>query len=273
MDVINNSPLRNGNFTSSEIVALHSMGSREMTEQELIQHKKDNPKSKKKNIESWPGPAAITYIEECNMERRLLRSISDETNARPLSWGTLLERKAFEALGLEYTLNSSETSVHPTIKYWSGSADGFKYDEGKTVVDIKCPISLKSFCTLVGCKTIEEVRENHKDGDKYFWQLVSNAIINDCKYAELIVYMPYLEELDSIREMASNWDGPDQHRFMWISLGQDSELPHLLREAYYKNINVIRFEVSEADKKLLTERVLMAGTKLIPFFVPSSTKI
>ncbi len=283
METINNNPLRNGNFTSSEIVALLSMGSREMTERELENHKKDNPKSKKRNIESWPGAAAITYIEECNMERRLLRSITDESNARPLSWGTLTERKAFATLGTEYSLNSQETTVHPTISYWSGSADGFKYDEGKTVVDIKCPVSLKSFCTLVDCivmvevdgvwvqdgaQSIANVRERHKEGEKYYQQLVSNAILNDCKYAELIVYMPYLEELDSIRELASNWDGVDQHKFMWIGLAQDCELPHLLLNGYYKNINVIRFEVPETDKKLLTERVLMAGTKLNQFFKP-----
>jgi hypothetical protein len=236
-----------------------------MTEAELTQHKNDFPKSRKKNIESWPGDAALTYIEECNMERRLGRSISDESNARPLLWGSLAESKAFELLGLEYTLNSQDTISHPKIPYWSGSADGFKYDEGKTVIDIKCPWTLKSFCQLADCKTIEEVRKNHKDGEKFYYQLVSNAVINDCKYAELIIYMPYFSELDSIRDMASNYDGIDQGKFIWVTY-PDTSLPYIHDGGYYKNIHKIRFEVPKEDKILLTDTVLRAGKLLEPFF-------
>ena len=39
------------------------------------------------------GAPAKTYIEECNFERKLERSISDESNAKPFSWGQLLERR------------------------------------------------------------------------------------------------------------------------------------------------------------------------------------
>src|SRR6186713_1406515 len=119
---------RVGNFTSSEIVALTKTGSRPMTEEEKEAHKKANPKSRKTTIESWPGEAAITYIEEKNMERRLGRSIDDEKSAKPLIWGKLLEGHVFDKLGLEYTLSSTETIVHPTIPYWSGSPDGDKED-------------------------------------------------------------------------------------------------------------------------------------------------
>ncbi len=66
--------VRVGNFTSSEIVALVSKG---------------------KEKGSF-GKPALTYIEECNMERRLLRSVTDDVSARPLSWGLLVENIAFE---------------------------------------------------------------------------------------------------------------------------------------------------------------------------------
>lgn len=227
---------RIGNFTSSEIFALTTKG----------------------KIEGSFGKPALTYIDECNMERRLGRSLNDESNARPLIWGKFLESRAFELLGLEYILSSDETIVHPEISFWSGSKDGEKLDEGKTVIDIKCPITLKSFCQIVDCKTIEEVRENHRDGEKYYWQLVSNAILTKSKYAELIVYLPYRSELNAIREMASNFDG-DQNKIAWIGFAEDNELPYLIDGGHYKNLNIIRFEVPESDKKFLTERVIKAG--------------
>lgn len=63
MSVLKNT-LRHGNFTSSEIVALTTKG---------------------KAKDSF-GKPALTYIEEKNMERRLGRSITTESNAKPLVW-------------------------------------------------------------------------------------------------------------------------------------------------------------------------------------------
>lgn len=265
-----NNKLRTGNFTSSEIVALTTTGSREMTEQEFMDHKKQFPKSRKKTIESWPGKPALTYIEETKMERRLGRSLTDEVNARPLIWGKLIESRVFDLLGLEYVLTSQETTQHPTIPYWVGSKDGIKHDEGKTVMDIKAPLTLKSFCQLVdplyngltGMDAMNIIRDNHKDGDKYYWQLVSNSIIEETQFAELIVYVPYFSELPEIRHMAGNVSGDQMGKHYWIAMAQDDELPFLLDGGYYKNLNVIRFEVPEADKALLTDCVKKAGEML-----------
>lgn len=264
------SPLRNGNFTSGEIVALLSMGSREMTESELEQYKKEFPKGRKKNIESWPGKAAVTYIEECNMERRLGRSLTDESNARPLSWGKLLERRVFDLLGIEYRLCSDQTLSHPEIGCWFGTPD---IDKKETTGDIKCPMTLKSFCLLVdplynglsGLKAMNLVRDNHPDGEKFYWQIVSNSILSGSKYGELISYMPYKSELEIIRELALNIDDPRQYVYKWIGFATDDEIPWLPDGGYYKNINVIRFEVPEEDKQLLTERVVAASKELKEF--------
>jgi hypothetical protein len=96
MSVLNNE-IRIGNFTSSEIVALTKKGKGAM----------------------GFGAPAITYIEETNMERRLGRSLTDESRARPLTWGKLLESRAFDLLPLEYSLSSQDSIQHPTIPYWS----------------------------------------------------------------------------------------------------------------------------------------------------------
>lgn len=243
--MINNSA-RIGNFTSSEIVALTA---------------------KARDKKSF-GTAALTYIEETNMERRLCRSLTDEVNARPLTWGKLLEYHVFDQLGLEYQLISNETIVHPEINYWSGSPDGETED---SVSDIKCPLTLKSFCQLVqpiydgltGIDAMAAIRENHKDGEKFYWQLVSNAILLKKKFAELIVYMPYLSEIPAIKMLASAVDGDKASKHYWIAMALDDELPFLIDGGYYKNLNIIRFEVPESDKKLLTDCVLEAGKMLI----------
>lgn len=239
---------RIGNFTSSEIAALMTEG----------------------RTAGTLGKPALTYVNECNMERNLGRSIDTELNARAVTWGQLVEKRVFELLGLEYQLVSKDTVIHPKYSFWSGSPDANKFDEGKTVVDIKSPLTLKSFCQLVepiysgleGIEAINHVYDNHKDGAKYYWQLISNAILVGAKYAELIVYCPYLSELESIRDLARMSDGEKQYRYFWLNSAPDDELPFLIEGGYYRNINVIRFEVPEADKVALTERVLKCSELL-----------
>jgi hypothetical protein len=248
-------PIRNGNFNSSEIVALTTSG----------------------KVKDSFGKPAFTFIDECNMERRLQRNLCDESNARPLSWGKLVERRVFDLLGTDYDLRSLETLQHPTIDCWVGSPDGFRYpNETKAVCDFKCPLTLKSFCQLVDAWTkggIEQVRADHKDGEKFYWQLVSNACITGCEFAELIVYAPYKSELEEIRELARNIDVANPYKFLWIAAAMDDELPFLVDGGYYKNINVMRFEVPFLDKQFLTERVLLAREMLIPTSVTETVVI
>jgi hypothetical protein len=241
--MINNTH-RIGNFTSSEIVALTTKG---------------------KDKKSFGAPA-LTYIKETNMERLLGRSLTTEADARPLSWGKLLEPLVFDRLGIEYVLSSKETIVHPTIPFWAGSPDGRTID---ATVDFKAPLTLKSFLQLVqplyegltGMDAMNAVREEHKDGEKFYWQIVSNATIQGNRFGELIVYMPYLSELQEIRTTARHHE--QAGKFKWVDYASDDELPYLIDGGHYKNLNIIRFEIPEADKKLLTDCVLKAGEMLL----------
>ena len=98
----------------------------------------------------------------------------------------------------------------------------------------------------------------HKDGQKYYWQIVSNACINDMKYGELVVYMPYQSELLEIRKLA---DG--NSALYWLNFATEDEIPYIKDCGYFKNVNIIRFEIPETDKILLKEAVLKAGKMLI----------
>jgi hypothetical protein len=255
MESIYQNTERIGNFTSSEIVALTKNG------------------KAKDSI----GEPAFTYVEECNMERRLGRNLSSEAETRPIIWGKFIEKRVFDLLDFDYIHTSQTTLSHPTIPYWKGSPDFLNND---AVCDAKCPTSLESFCQLVDAYfekdengvyqmvhpalTIEAVRKNHKDGEKFYWQLVSNACIKGLKYAELIVYVPYRSELEIIREMAANYNG-DQNKIAWINWASDDELPYLIEGGHYQNLNIIRFEVPQADKDFLTKRVIELSKFLEPW--------
>lgn len=249
---------RVGNFSSSEIVALTEV-----------------------NAKGEFNKPAYTYIEECNIERRLGASIETEQTVRAFSWGKIIEKYVHEEiLGLEYSLSSQETFVHPEIDYWVGSPDGEK-EIDDTLTDIKGPLTKKSFCKLVaplyeglqGMDAFNAIRNGldkpkiskHNDGDKFYWQLVSNTCIKNRKYAELIVFMPYLRELEKIREFAAAIDDPlEQRQYYWIHVASDDELPWIPEGGYYKNLNIIRFEVPKADKIFLKQQVKKGGDLLIP---------
>lgn len=241
---INNSTVRVGNFTSSEIFNLMTLN-----------RKGDDF-----------GAPALTYIEETNFKRLLGRSLNSDMNSRPTSWGNLVEAFVFDNIGLDFTYSSQITDIHPKIKYWVGSKDGTREGKNRSVIDIKCPFTMKSFVQLVkplydgltGIEAMSAVRESSKDGDKYYWQLVSNAIINGCDFAELIVYCPYKSSLPKITALAEG--NPD---VKWIAYASDSELPYLPDNGYFKDINIIRFEIPQSDKDLLTATVLKAGEMLI----------
>lgn len=251
--------IRNGNFNSSEIFALTTVDRKG----------------------TGFGEPAYTFIEETNYERMLGRAITDEVQARPLSWGNLVEQQVFSLLGPEYILTSGQTHQHPEIPYWVGTEDGEKRDKGGTVFDIKSPITLTSFCKLVtplllgfsGLEAMNMIREGydykgstfkkHKDGQKFYWQLISNACIRGLKYCELIPYMPYKHELDDIKMLAMNASGEDIAKYSWINFAREDELPFIPEGSKYKNKYVIRFEAPQKDKDLLKSKVLEAGKMLI----------
>jgi hypothetical protein len=283
--------IRNGNFNSSEIVALTAMGERLMTAEELAARPKSGKGSRTTIVEDDQsfGDAAVTFITECNMERLLGRSITDEVDSNPLLWGKLLERYVHAQLGMSYEYFSDQTKQHPEIKSWVGTADFFNH-LFKAIVDSKCPWTLKSFCALVdpwyagkrGAEYWDAIingwtdnqglwRKPHPDAKKYYNQIVSNACIYGAEIGELIVFMPYKSELDVIRELANSYG--IEHEFFKFWNKPDNKLPHLIDGGHYKNLNVFRFDIPSIDKQFLTNRVKLAEKKLIPVEVKELVEV
>ncbi len=312
--------LRFGHLTSSEVVCLTGeMGLTEKQEEELAKYltrKADHiagiPKvkpltaimeaklkelQKEKDKPSLPK-AALTYIGQTLMERRLGKKVDSDAFSRPTTWGKLIEWHVQQKkLGLEYSLMGTDVLINPDLNYHRGSPDCIKEN---TVCDIKGPFTLNSFCLLVdplyfgltgmdamnairfgfysknGKGYLEEQEDSfkhqpHPDGNKYYFQLVSNSILAKAKYAELIVYVPSEEEVknqdeadeNSLKHSAYNYDGGDQNQFTWIEhLNSYDQLPYLTKDSKYESKNIINFLVPEEDKLFLMERINMAGKYL-----------
>lgn len=230
---------RIGNFTSSEIYKLTTTG---------------------KGVNGF-GTAAITYIEEKNLERKLGRSIKTEAYSKSMAWGNLIESYVFEKkLGIEYELLSKSTDVHPIIKYWSGSKDLIV--RRKKIGEIKC-YEPKHFAEYTDALLSKDTQIIKKECPEEYWQMISNAIINCVPNAEAVTYIPYKSELSKIREYASNYDCPDPWKYRFIAESEDDSLPYIPDNGYYQDLNRFEFEVPKEDKDFLTERVRLAGTMLI----------
>lgn len=231
---------RIGNFTSSQIYRLMSKGRGNFSLSNV-------------------GASYHSYIEEKKMEVRMGRSIGVDVHTQAMAWGKFMEMYVFSLIGLEYQITSLTTDVHPTIKRWSGSKDLIV--PGVKVSDIKCyqPKKFGEYTDAMLRGDIEELKSKYP---QEYWQLISNAIINEVDGAEAITFMPYENELEEIREMAENYDGADQWKYRFISENDKASLPYLPNDGYYKNLNKFEFDIPQEDKDILTARVEMAIVEL-----------
>lgn len=228
---------RVGRFTSSEIYRLMAKG-----------------------VGGRPSKITLSYIEEKRMELRLGRSLNSDVSARSTTWGTLLEKMVASKLDpLKYRYCSSETIVHPNIGAWAGTPDFLTVN---AVVDAKCPFTMKSFCQLADISIAADVEKFRSEKPEYYWQLVSNSVLADKKRAELIVYCPYIDELEAIRELFSDIDESEQNKFAWIFFAGDADLPYVLSGGYYQNMYSFEFEVPEIDREDLISAVVEASKQL-----------
>lgn len=201
------------------------------------------------------GKPALTYIKEKVYEHKMQRSVNTEVSTRPILWGKFLESRVHDLLGTKYEHVFDQTIKHKTIEIWAGSPD-FIISTEKVVCDSKCP-QPKAFCELIeNCSLgLETFKEEHPD---YYWQLISNAVITESDYIELIVYMPYLSELSEIKQSVEDADLEEPWKYRFITESLNAELPYLTDNCQFKNLNIFRFEAKEEDKELLKQRVLLA---------------
>ena len=239
---------RVGNFSSSEIYRLMSYGRGTKT--------LDNT-----------GKAFDSYVKEKAFERKIGRPLSLKTNARPTTWGTLVEEQCFNVLDLKYSLVSKTRYKHEELsEYWTGMPDLITPE---LIGDIKCPYTMTGFMDLLDC--MQSVEDLKRIKPQYYWQLVSNGILCNRENAVLVAYVPYFKDLEEIQELArAKYQKASNHeeimyakQFSWVHFVEDlNELPHLPNNCDISDVNLFEFVIPQEDKELLTERVKMAVNKL-----------
>lgn len=195
------------------------------------------------------GKPALTYIKEKKYELLLGRSLQKDAKSKSLLWGRLCESFVFSKLDLMYKLESKIRYQHKDITNWNGMPDTLRND---VVGDIKCPFTLLSFIDLVqSCSNGYESFK--KESPEYFWQLISNAILTDSKKIELIIFCPYLEDLQEIRNLAM-----DNLDYKFLDYADNEELPYLIKGNHFKDLNIFEFDIEQSDIDFLTEKVSKA---------------
>jgi len=199
-----------------------------------------------------PKPMA-TYIQEKQWERDLGINIQVETSSHPLSWGRIMEGYVYENhIEIEYELSSQQTTLHE-YELWCGTKD-LKKDN--CIADIKCPSSRLSFCSLSDVLLQQDIELFKKEYPEYYWQLVSNSVLEKVDNAELIVWMPYPSEHEGIIEYIEGIDNmQDQLDIQWVMHAPSSRLPFIPEGRKYKNIVRFAFEVPVDEKTALEEKV------------------
>jgi len=214
--------------------------------------------------------AAKTYIKEMIYERKLGRSLGLGKSTNSTNWGNFLEQfvHQHEGIGLGYIIDSSTTLPHPTINGWVGSPD-MKDLNRSVVADIKCFEPL-NFCQYI--EALEQGIEVFKsEYPKEYWQLISNSIILGVDNIEAIVYMPYEKDLEDIRNEAAAYDEYDKHKYRFIYELPAYQLPCLPISSSYKDLNIFTFAAPQADKDLLTAKVIEA-LKMVDLAVNYNTE-
>lgn len=183
---------RKGKLTSSEIYILLANHKEDMTEAELEQFKKDNPKSRLKTKEVPFSQGTFTYLDgkvaELFMpDNAFLEYMEDcSPRSRAMDWGTLMEDSARvryqEETGNE-VLDAPFVPFNGFEKFAGGSPDGIIRSGG--IVEIKCPFSPTVHLKHFLYETADELKE---DNLQYYCQLQYNML---CVERETGIEVPF----------------------------------------------------------------------------------
>lgn len=171
---------RKGKLTASEIYILLANHKEDMTEEELKQLKKDNPKSRIRTKEVPFSQGTFTYLDgkvaELFMpDNAFLEYMEDcSPHSRTMDWGTLMEDSARiryqDETGNE-VLDAPFVPFKGLEKFAGGSPDGIIRAGG--VIEIKCPFSPAVHLKHFLYETAEDLKE---DNLQYYCQLQYNML-------------------------------------------------------------------------------------------------
>lgn len=239
-----------------------------------------------------------TYLEEIRMFN-LFKQKDVEKDVFNFKWGHLLENFLHEKTNhLEGYINQN-TEENATIfskenKYHCGTPDQYTVDNSKIVTsETKCPVTLKGLYNLIfpfypngfyedidGNSAIELIKSNSKDGKKYFSQILSNACLLEedtgieCDFGELIVFMPYKNDVQKITAFSEEFFTTEYYPIMFGSsdtlpcihpiIKQHKDFFDLDDEYAVRDFHRIRFAITQEMKDLFRKDLNAFTDRIYP---------
>lgn len=196
---------RLGKLTASEIYLLMKDRKEPMTEEELAEFKKENPKSRTTTKTVPFSDATFSYLNLKVMERCLPLGSDDESDKnivreyitqhnitnRAMEHGTLFESMARDMYADKMGYHVIEVGFVPYEKYPNSagaSPDGLIREEIGGI-EIKSPFTLEKHMKHFLYQSPEELREEEPE---YYWQCIMGMLTTGCEFWDFISFCPYV---------------------------------------------------------------------------------
>lgn len=215
---------RKGKLTASEIYILLANHKEDMTEKELEQFKKDNPKSRVRTKEVPFSQGTFSYLDgkvaELFMpDNAFLEYMEDcSSRSRAMDWGTLMEdsaRTRYQDETGNEVLDAPFIPFKGLEKFAGGSPDGIIRTGG--VIEIKCPFSPAVHLNHFLYEKAEDLKV---DNLQYYCQLQYNMLCvehetgTEVSFGDFISYDPRTSRNKQLKVLRIPKDEEIQHQLL-----------------------------------------------------------
>ncbi len=215
---------RKGKLTASEIYILLANHKEDMTEAELEQFKKDNPKSRVRTKEVPFSQGTFSYLDGKIAEQFMpndafLEYMEDSVpRSRAMDWGTLMEdsaRTRYQEETENEVLDAPFVPLKEFEKFAGGSPDGIIRSGG--IIEIKCPFSPAVHLTHFLYEKAEDLKE---DNLQYYCQIQYNMICVEretgigVSFGDFISYDPRTSRSRQLKVLRIPKDEEIQHQLL-----------------------------------------------------------
>lgn len=186
---------RKGKITASEVYLLLNNHKEAMTEEELAEFKKANPKSRTTTKEVPFSDGTFTYLNKKIAEfymsdNAYLEDVEvHQVNNNAMKYGTFWEDTARQRYALEMGYEVYEVGFIPLKGYElyaGGSPDGMIREENG-LIEIKCPFNSEVHQDYLLFEKPEDLKEYNI---QYYSQIQMNIIVTECDFCDFVAFDP-----------------------------------------------------------------------------------
>lgn len=186
---------RKGKITASEVYTLLGNHKEPMTEEELAEYKKNNPKSRTTTKEVPFSDGTFTYLNRKVSERYMsdnafledvgLKQINNRATQHGEYWESTARQQYMEATAYEvYEVGFIPLGGYEP--YAGGSPDGMIRQENG-IIEIKCPWNTEVHQDYLLFDSPMQLKEYNL---QYYAQIQMNIIVTECSFCDFVSFDP-----------------------------------------------------------------------------------